>query len=357
MNKKILSLVLCGIISMPMVGCNLNITTPSNEENVPKQYVEQQPVYEQEREYSDEEIIYFAEAGVYTISIDGYGEYEYEFGEVLNALFGEPQYSVQPPVGDSEWYKLSVKGNASDMLLVMNVNFDDLEIAKLHVDGQMYEGIDALDKFGKVIAQLILDGKLSTEGKEINNYEKNTEQKEEPKQEEKKEETKQETNNGFYKGSDGQYHCNQCGTVPSKEEYNSGSCATCNGTAKYGHCPRCNVVLDGDKAHQWGYCDSCFADVKAEDWAEKTKYGYCVDCGVILTKNQAESYGDRCAECYAKHYDPNFDSNNLGHCDRCGELVDMRYTNEGWGYNNLCSACTGQLQEQESMEDWSPYAG
>ena len=96
-------------------------------------------------------------------------------------------------------------------------------------------------------------------------------------------------------------------------------------------------------------------DVKEEEKKEKHQYGDCKDCGVYLTKNQASSYGGRCPDCYAKYYGDN--DTHMGSCERCGDRVDMDYTNSGWGYNHLCSGCTGELQMQESQEDATPWAG
>lgn len=126
-------------------------------------------------------------------------------------------------------------------------------------------------------------------------------------------------------------------------------------TAPYGRCPNCNAANASDKGYQGDYCDECFAKIKEEEYNEKHKYGDCIDCGVYLSKNQSQLYGGRCPDCYAKYYGDN--DTHMGSCERCGERVDLDHTNDGWGYNHLCSACTGELQMQESMEDDNPYAG
>ena len=127
-------------------------------------------------------------------------------------------------------------------------------------------------------------------------------------------------------------------------------------TAPYGRCPSCNAAHASDKGYQGDYCDDCYAAIKQKEYEEKHQYGDCTDCGVYLSKNQSQLYGGRCPDCYAKYYGDN--DTHMGSCERCGERVDLDHTNDGWGYNHLCSACTGELQELENnAEEYNPYAG
>ena len=184
-----------------------------------------------------------------------------------------------------------------------------------------------------------------------------SEAKKETKKEVKKETKKEQPKatciycNGPLKDSDKKSVCSNCKDdpmAPSKGKH-------MESTAPYGRCPSCNGANASDKSYQGNYCDDCYAAIKQKEYEEKHQYGDCTDCGVYLSKNQSQLYGGRCPDCYAKYYGDN--DTHMGSCERCGERVDLDHTNDGWGYNHLCSACTGELQMQESMEDSSPYAG
>lgn len=188
---------------------------------------------------------------------------------------------------------------------------------------------------------------------EYNVKEGATNTKRDVKKEEKKE-TKEEIPEGTCIYCDG----------PLKDTDKKSVCSNCveqmggmtfESQAPYGRCPKCNCANASDKGYQGDYCDDCFAAIKEEEYKEKHQYGDCQDCGVYLTKNQASSYGGRCPDCYAKYYGDN--DTHMGSCERCGDRVDMDHTNSGWGYNHLCSGCTGELQMQESQEDATPWAG
>lgn len=94
----------------------------------------------------------------------------------------------------------------------------------------------------------------------------------------KKEEPKKQVNDGFYIGKDGLFHCNKCGKVPTKEEYNSGECNGC-------------IIKEMEK------------DERAHEAYEKEmeeKNGSCMYCGCYLTDYDVEKHNGVCEDCWIR---------------------------------------------------------
>lgn len=360
MNKKIITLLLSGLLIIPLTGCNLVINgkeifnfsiNKSEEEIEEKDKKEVIENTEEERGFDDETIINMVKQGEYTLLIEQQEVDKFIINDIINKIFENPTWKVNR-VGNNQYEIVITDTDNEYIYFSLDLSTGVIEVTKLQKDNVLYEGENAKNKFANILLELSDKTKKETTTKE----------KENKKEQKKKEET---VNKGFYKGEDGMYHCDKCHEVPSKEEYNSGVCDNCKddpmrdghmeSVAPYGRCPKCNCANASDKGYQGDYCDDCFAKIKEEEYKEKHQYGDCIDCGVYLLKNQATLYGGRCPDCYARYYGDT--DTNMGSCDRCGERVDLDHTNDGWGYQHLCGACTGELQMQENEQDSNPYAG
>lgn len=353
MNKKVLSLLLCGLLVMPLAGCELRIngkeifsTEPEEkiEEKLPVEEEEQEEIIEHERKYTDEQVVRAVNVGTYTLTINTTGEeIEYTIEEVINGLYADPLYVVSY-LSDVDQYKVMITDNGTGRYITVVIDETSLAIKQLCEDNDVYEEDEANNK----LAQMVYDNiYLKNKGNGVEAEKKNEQQN-------KQKEVPQGKCiycNGPLKDSDKKSVCSSCKNDPMAQSKGKHM----ESTAPYGRCPKCNAAHASEKDYQGDYCDDCFAKIKQEEYNEKHKYGDCIDCGVYLTKNQASSYGGRCPDCYAKHYGDN--DTNMGSCDRCGDRVDLDHTNEGWGYSHLCSACTGELQMQESQQDATPWAG
>lgn len=299
MNKKILSLILCILLLTTITGCNANLTvngkeiinSSSNNQPTEHQHIDEPNIHEKdEREYTDDDIIYFAEEGTYTLYVED-ESYEFKIKEVINVVYNNPLYSVT--YTGNGWYKLIIMEKDSDDYFTMEVSYDELEIVQVCIDGVVYNGEKGRGKLADKVYKLICDGKLG-------NY-KQEENKEEPKQEEQK------VNKGFYIGSDGMYHCNKCHSVPSKEEYNSGVCDSCNKPEEQFHCMYCGGLTDESTWNKWGGCCSeyCAVQLEGEQYEEAERNGeiggqtICGWCGEPVYDD-----GAFCSEsCEQAHHD------------------------------------------------------
>ena len=325
MNKKIICLLLCSLLTVSLTGCDSHITINGKEifsfnsdEKEEEKEQEQQQTYE--RNYTDEQVINAVKDGTYTLTLTDTGEqHVFSFEEVLNKMYKDPLYVVSFSYGTG-MYRVMITDNGTGEYVTVEINETMLQIVQVCSDNVIYKDESAKNKFLDIVYNMFLNGELTDDKEQATNDIATEEQK------------KTDNNTKDQEGG-----------------------MTFESQAPYGRCPMCNAANASDKGYQGDYCDDCFTKIKQEEYEEKHKYGDCIDCGVYLTKNQSELYGGRCPDCYARYYGDN--DTHMGSCDRCGDRVDLDHTNEGWGYQHLCSACTGELQELESLGDSNPYAG
>ena len=96
MKRRVLSLIMCGLLVVPTVGCNANLTVGGKEvfnfsdNQIEQQYqqeeqVEQKQEYQYEQEtpsYNEDEILAILLTGEYTLTVDGVS-YVYNTEEML----------------------------------------------------------------------------------------------------------------------------------------------------------------------------------------------------------------------------------------------------------------------------------
>ena len=354
MKRRALALVLAGLLVIPMTGCNANVRLFGKEiftidDKQGQDHIEpdtQDRIEPNAQTPSKDEVLSLLISGNYTLSVDGV-DYVYRTEDMLNVLLDDkPIYNIELYEGTQYLVQAINEDETKFVTFLVDTTSSAIGIAEFYYDNQLTTG----DSASIVMATTIYNDYFNESTGVLEKKQPTTEEKQ----------PKSGSSSNIPEGTciycDGKLEDDDKKSVCKKCLEQMGG-MTFESDAPYGRCPSCNGANASDKSYQGHYCDDCFAKIKEEEYKEKHQYGDCVDCGIVLTKRQAESYGGRCPECYARYYDPNFDNSNMGHCERCGEDVDMRYTNEGWGYSNLCSSCTCELQAEESASDYTPWAG
>lgn len=330
MKKRILSLIMMGMLIVPMVGCNANVkilgkevfTMEENkqeeqvqEENGYSQHEEGNKYSQQQKDFDEYEVLSWLLDGDYTLNIDNV-PYVYNTEDMLTALFDNQQeYQVSRYTNSS--YLIQVINENQDMFVTFRVEdlnqtgaSFDIAIVEVFYDGYLYEEVDASNALAQIVYEELFnseDGTL-TKKQQITKEEKNpseNEQKQSKKEEPKKEEKKQEVPKT----------CKWCYTNQLPSE-----------------------AGDEDK------CKEC----QEENWNF-----YCGDCGKSMSLNEYWSYGHDtgfCPPCYDKYIqattptEDTSDDHKHYYCDRCG--VDVTFKNflqniEGFDY--LCEGCLLEL--------------
>ena len=90
--------------------------------------------------------------------------------------------------------------------------------------------------------------------------------------------TQEKVNSNFYIGQEGRYHCKECGSIPSKEEYHNNTCDNCNKEEK-GQCYDCGEYYPIKDMYFNGRSYHCGCRAANEYSTETQEESYCGLCG------------------------------------------------------------------------------
>lgn len=314
MKKRILALVLAGMLSVPMIGCNTNVTLFGKE--IIK--VEEPPQQEEEKvtppqddgfaQYDEGEILNRFKTAEYTLRVEGV-PFVYTLEDVVNALFdGNVRYEVEHYEGTTYTVQASDVNCQRFVTYIVDMVEEDMLCIELYWNNQFYQGTEANDLFPYVVYEEIFnpeDGTLTKKqqvAKEEQKQEANT-SKEQPK--ETKKEKKQETPKT----------CQWCHTnqLPS-------------GAGTNDKCKEC-------QQESWNFdCNDCGKNMSIDEyWSYGHDTGFCPSCYDKYAKSQYEQeQSDTDHKCY--------------YCDRCGKDITYKnfvqnFTEGGYNFDFICEGC------------------
>ena len=325
MKKRILSLIMMGMLVVPMVGCNANVkilgkevfTMEENkqeeqvqEENGHPQHEEGNKYSQQQKDFDEYEVLSWLLDGDYTLNINNV-PYVYNTEDMLTALFDNQQeYQISRYTNSS--YLIQVINKNQDMFVTFRVEdlnqtgaSFDIAIVEVFYDGYLYEEVDASNALAQIVYEELFnseDGTLTKKQQITKEEKKPSESEQKQSKEEPKQEKKQETPKT----------CKWCYTnqLPSGAGEND-KCKECQEENWNFICTYCNKNMSLEEYHSYG---------------EDT--GMCPSCYDKYLQETTQSEDDH------KHY----------YCDRCG--VDVTFKNflqniEGFDY--LCEGCLLEL--------------
>ena len=271
MKKKVLSLMASGLLMLPMVGCNANLSVGGKEifnfnDTQPEQYEEYQ--YEQEDEVIKDEILARLLVGEYTLYINE-DEYVYNTEEVLKALYdGNPQYKVEKYVGTQYSVQVSDVDNKNFVTFLVDEIKEDIAIAEFNHNGEFFEGQDASDNLSYVIYSELFNEEDATLTK------KQYTTKEDTKKEQEKENI-------------------------AKEEKKRKKLDTV--------CAYCQKQMYEDmlsSSHEDSFCSVNCQDKWYQEQREMNENKYnCLWCNGAMNQYQYDTYGGCCSELCAVQYE------------------------------------------------------
>ena len=318
MKKRILSLIMMGMLVVPMVGCNASVKLfgkeifSSTDTAVEEKYAPSESTPKEQPtvvEYTDEDILEMLVTGEYTLTINE-ESFVYKTEDMLLALYdGEIQYYVEHYQNAQYLIQIIDKNNENFVTFIVHTDTLAIDIVELNHNGQYLEGQDASQALSEVVYSELFnpeDGTLTKKQQTTKEEQKENTSKEEPKKEEpKKEQPKEE------KKQEAPKTCKWCYTnqLPS-------------GSGENDKCQEC-------QEENWNfYCGDCGKSMSLEEyWSYGHDTGFCPSCYdkyIQATTPQEDTSDDY------KHY----------YCDRCGK--DCTFTNflqefEGWGI--ICEGC------------------
>ena len=248
--KKILCLLLCGALILPLAGCERTIngkqifSTEPQEEHTEEEYVE-------EETYTIDKIIEMVKAGEYSLLMDGQVVDKFIIQDMMNKLYEEPywtgslidEYNAHITVYNKQVEKTEyVKFN-------LNLQTGELIVVELLKDGKVLFDDEARTEFADMLVEI------------SDKVEKKAEENETEKKETKKKETDVKLD----------YVCAQCGKQMYKSMLNS--------------------------KHENDFCS-----VKCQDkWyatqkeMNEKKYN-CLWCGAAMNEHQYNTWNGCCSE-------------------------------------------------------------
>lgn len=261
MKRKLLCLVLCGVMTFPLAGCELTINGKKifGKEEEKQQIVIQPPATKEEptpaQQYTEEELIRMVKEGSYSLKLDGVVVDTFVVRDVIDAVYPEQHWTATATGNEARItvYTSSDITNADTEYMQFKVDLTTgkMEIIEVKMDGIEYTGADARAIFVDILAQL--SDKV------------NTEQPQQPKQEAKKEEKKKEADVKL------DYVCAQCG----KQMYKS--------------------MLNG--SHENDFCSTTCQDKWYTTQREMNEKKYnCLWCGAAMNEHQYNTWNGCCSE-------------------------------------------------------------
>lgn len=160
MNKKILCLLLCGVLIFPLTGCDSRLTingkdvfnfTDNKEEEVTEETTD--------NTYTVDEIIEIVKVSKYTLRLDGEVVDVFVVQDIINAVFKE-SYWVGTMLDENN-FRITVYSstdtnneNTEHISFIVNLTTGRIEVCELLIDGKVYSDDDASAKFAEIMAEL-----------------------------------------------------------------------------------------------------------------------------------------------------------------------------------------------------------
>ena len=317
-KNRILSLIISGLLVVPMVGCNANLSVGGKEifnfndtqieEPVQPQEEEQQKQYQYEQtdEVTKDEILSLLLTGEYTLYINE-DKYVYNTKEMLKALYdGNPQYKIEKYMGTQYSVQVSDIKGENFVTFLVDTTKDDIAIVEFNHNNEFFEGQDASDALSYVVYSELFNEEDATLTKKQHTTKEETKKEQEKSSKEKEKTVKEE-----------------------KKEETPKTCKWCY----------TNQLPSGS-----GENDKC-TECTEENWNF-----YCNDCNKSMTLEEYWSYGHDtgfCPPCYDK-YLATTSNNDVDHktyyCDRCGKDTTFKnFLQDFEGYSVICEGCLLEL--------------
>ena len=292
MHRKMLCLLLCGVLAFPLAGCELTI---NGKQIFSTEHQEEEHIKEEKKTYSMDEIIEAIKIGKYSLKIDGEVVDTFIVEDIMNKIYEEPYWTGS--LIDEHTVIITVYNKRDDRTKYISISADldtgELQVVELLSD-KLYTDDEAKEKFTEMLVEISdkVEKKQETEKKE----EKKTEKKKETKKSDSQE-------GGMTFESQAPYgRCLGCNCALTK----SGAyCSQCNELTGF-RCATCQVPLR--HYHELGKWEDDFCSNECmnhwyEEYARTNQKAYCMYCGKETTVGMTEQWFGCCSEICAVNYE------------------------------------------------------